>query len=270
MSATGSNCSALAQVLRTVEKPAIAVSGGVDSVTLAALAFEALRDVEIVHAVSPAVPPEATARVRALAELRGWPLTVLSAGEFDDPKYRANPIDRCLHCKSNLYRTIRSLTSRQILSGANTDDLGEYRPGLEAARSFGVRHPYIEADVDKRTIRRLARELGLDEVADLPASPCLSSRVETGIPIEPVALAFIHRVERTLGLRLNPTTVRCRIRASALAIELDGATLSKLGESDKARLREIIAAEPQGPRGLPILFEPYRNGSAFVAKGARN
>ena len=195
---------ALQRVLRTTAAPVIAVSGGVDSMTLAALAALSLPDVLMVHAVSAAVPHEATQRVREAAARRGWSLTVLEAGEFEDPEYRANPADRCFHCKTHLYGSIRARTPRPILSGANTDDLGEWRPGLDAARRHGVRHPYIEAGVGKRGIRSLARALGLGEIAELPASPCLSSRVETGIRIEPRTLAFIHRVETAVTTRIGP------------------------------------------------------------------
>ncbi len=100
------------------------------------------------------------------------------------------------------------------MSGANLDDLGEYRPGLDAAREHGVRHPFVEAGFSKAMVRALARDLGLGAVAELPAAPCLSSRVETGIRIEPETLAFIHAVERLVGEDLTVTgaksAVRCR------------------------------------------------------------
>ena len=91
--------------------------------------------------------------------------------------YLANPVDRCFFCKTNLYGCIARLTDAQILSGANLDDLQEYRPGLEAAKCHSVRHPYLEAGIDKRAVRSLARELGLGALSELPAAPCLSSRM---------------------------------------------------------------------------------------------
>ena len=105
------------------------------------------------HATSPAVPPEATERTRALAAAEGWPLDVFDAGEFADPAYRANPVNRCFFCKTNLYGAVASRTRWQIVSGTNMDDLGEYRPGLDAARAHAVRHPFVEAEIDKRTVR---------------------------------------------------------------------------------------------------------------------
>ena len=261
---------ALEGILRSIAEPAIAVSGGVDSLTLAALAAELSSQVLVMHAVSPAVPPLATERVRKLAAERGWNLTVLEAGEFADPLYRANPVNRCFHCKSNLYATIRARTGRPILSGANLDDLEEYRPGLVAAAHYAVRHPYVEAGVDKRGVRTIARSLGLAEVAELPASPCLSSRVETGIRIEPETLAFIDTVERLVTAALGPETVRCRVRASAVVIELDAPALARLDGESARSLRELLAGVAHRPASRRIRFAPYRNGSAFLREAARS
>lgn len=261
----------LERVLETVGQPAIAVSGGVDSMTLAVVASHLRADVQVLHAASPAVPVEATQRVERFAQTYGWALEIIDAGEFADPDYRANPANRCFYCKSNLYQTIRSRTHRQILSGANLDDLREYRPGLNAAREHDVRHPYIEAGLTKQHVRQVARALGLDAVAELPASPCLSSRVETGIRIEATTLAFIHDVETLLARTLSPVTVRCRVRAAAIVIELDPATLALLPAERRRQLTaEIsarqIGARPLRPEGLPIAFAEYRNGSAFLVE----
>src|SRR5690242_845513 len=117
---------AIAAVLREIGPAVVAVSGGVDSMTLAHLAVRLARSgVEVVHAVSPAVPAAATARVRQHAERFGWRLTVLDAGEFTDPRYRANPVDRCYFCKANLYGVIAGRFAGALLSGTNRDDLGD-------------------------------------------------------------------------------------------------------------------------------------------------
>src|SRR3989442_2951323 len=204
----------LADTLRPIGDVAVAVSGGVDSMTLAAAAHrDAALRVEMFHAVSPAVPHEATTRVRRYAAREGWALHVIDAREFDDPDYLRNPVTRCFHCKSNLYGTIAAATDAQIVSGTNTDDLGDYRPGLDAARERAVRHPYVEAGLDKHSVRRLARELGLHDVAELPAAPCLASRIETGIAIEAGALNLVQEVERHLAATVAPQAVRCRVRA---------------------------------------------------------
>lgn len=245
---------------------ALAVSGGVDSMTLAHLADGVLgADVQVFHAVSPAVPPEATARVRAHAARGGWRLSVIDAGEFDDPAYLANPVNRCFFCKFNLYGAIRGLTGAPIASGTNLDDLDDYRPGLEAAQRYAVRHPFVEAGIDKAAVRDLARGLGLDDLAELPAAPCLSSRLETGIRVTAADLALVHDVERLVGQALSPETVRCRVRRDGIAVELDPASLARLPGTDGEALRHALArlCRRHGRRDVPR-FLPYRRGSAFV------
>jgi len=257
----------LENLLLSLDAAAVAVSGGVDSVTLATLAHRLLgrSRVAMMHAISPAVPPEATERVRGLAQIEGWDLAILEAGEFADARYVSNPVNRCYFCKTNLYGAIARHSDRQILSGANTDDLGEYRPGLNAAREHKVRHPYVEAEIDKRTVRALARALGLGDVAELPASPCLSSRVETLIAIEPETLKAIHAVERLVARKLQPNTVRCRVRRSGVVVELDRQSLADAGPHVQAALSaEIATLLPPRLAEQPIGFALYRNGGAFV------
>jgi uncharacterized protein len=254
----------LEAILLGVETAAVAVSGGVDSMTLATLAHRKL-DATMIHAVSPAVPPEATARVREHAEREGWRLVVLDAGEFADADYLRNPVNRCYFCKTNLYGAMARATSRPLLSGTNLDDLGEYRPGLNAAREHGVRHPFVEAEIDKAGVRALARALGLGDVAELPSSPCLSSRVETAIAIEPEILTAIHAVETLVGRRLAPKTARCRVRRAGIVIELDPDALAAADAGARAALRgEIAGLLPPALAGREIGFERYRNGGAFV------
>ncbi len=259
----------LEATLRSFEHAAVAVSGGVDLMTLATLANRLLgrTRVAMIHAVSPAVPPEASERVRRFADSEGWDLIVLDAGETKDPRYVSNPVNRCYFCKTHLYDAISDLSDRPILSGANTDDLGEYRPGLDAARERRVRHPYIEAGADKRQVRQLARDLGLGDLSELPASPCLSSRIETSIAIDPETLKGVHAVETLVSRRLDPKTVRCRVRRSAIVVELDP---QGLAAADPDAQRDLIQAMatlmPARLSHLPVRFEVYRNGSAFVGR----
>ena len=259
--------SRLAAALAPMGELAVAVSGGVDSLTLATFAHRRVAGVTMFHASSPAVPPEATHRTRALAEREGWLLTVIDAGEFGREDYRSNPVNRCFHCKTSLYGAIRPATSAQIVSGTNLDDLGEYRPGLEAARDHSVRHPFVEAAIDKAGVRALARVLGLGDVADLPSAPCLSSRIETGIGIDPAMLGCVHAAERLIAAALSPRTVRCRVRAGGAVIELDGETLGRLPDADQSALAEQVAALfAAGGFDVPVAFAPYRTGSAFLIR----
>jgi len=260
----------LTGVLAPMGEVAVAVSGGVDSLTLACVAHRVLgARATMHHATSPAVPDEATDRTRTLAAEHGWRLDVFDAGEFADPRYRANPVNRCFFCKTNLYGALAGRTDAQILSGTNLDDLGEYRPGLDAAREHGARHPFVEAGIDKAEVRRLAAGLGLGSVADLPAAPCLSSRVETGIAIQAPVLAMIHEAERFVRGAVAPRTVRCRVRAGGIVVELDAEALERLDPARKAALREeLLTLAARAGLDRPVSFAAYRVGSAFLRPAA--
>ena len=229
--------------------------------TLAHIAHRRLgAAVTMFHAVSAAVPDAASSRIRDHAARECWDLVLVDAGEMTDERYLANPANRCLFCKSNLYGTLAARTDRQILSGTNLDDLGDWRPGLAAAKAHGVRHPFVEAGIAKAGVRALAGTLGLHDLAELPAAPCLASRIETGTRVRADRLLAIDRVERLLRSRLAAATVRCRIRAAAVVIELEPQAL--LATIDADTLSSEIAAIM--PDRLPVRFEPYRRGSAFL------
>jgi len=252
--------------LDSMAQVAVAVSGGVDSMTLACAAHRRLGDrATMFHAVSPAVPPEATERTRRHAARLGWRLEVIEAGEFADPDYVRNPVNRCFFCKSNLYASIARHSDVTIVSGTNLDDLADFRPGLEAARNHRVRHPFVEVHIDKSTVRAIARSFDLEDVAELPASPCLSSRVETGLRVTPESLRLVHAVERLVRDRVEATSVRCRIRREGLVIELDDAAIERLTIDRRNELGAEIerVAAVHGPPP-PVRFARYRMGSAFL------
>lgn len=241
---------------------AIAVSGGVDSMTLASIAHRhaAVKPI-MVHAVSPAVPSAARAVIDAHAMAEGWELTILDAGEQNDPRYRANPYNRCYFCKSNLYGTIRATTERTIASGTNLDDMAEHRPGLIAAGEHEVVHPFVAAGIDKATIRAIARRFGFTGFAELPAQPCLASRVETGIAIVQRDLAFIDRLEREARSCLGQgETLRVRIRRDGVHLEIGRDLAAGERTALEAVMERESAAEDRPYRGI----SPYRTGSAFV------
>jgi uncharacterized protein len=253
-------------LLRASGEIAVAISGGVDSMTLAHLAHGAIGcRSRMFHAVSAAVPTEATTRVEAAACALGWNLTVMDAGEFTCTEYVRNPVNRCFHCKDSLYSSIKRRTGAQIVSGTNVDDLGEYRPGLAAAAEHGVRHPFVELGLTKSAVRGVARHIGLLEIAELPASPCLSSRIETGIAIQPRLLAFVHAVERAIARSVTARTIRCRIREEAIVIELDDEAFSSLTADQTALLADdVCTMATQAGLFSRVRFAQYRSGSAFL------
>jgi uncharacterized protein len=240
---------------------AVAVSGGVDSMTLAHFAHAATASRTVmVHAASPAVPAHATARVRDHAARFGWDLIVTDAGEFTDPRYRANPVDRCYFCKSNLYDRIRQLTPAPIASGANLDDLDDYRPGLIAAKERDVVHPFIEARFPKSAVRALARFMALDDLAELPAQPCLSSRIQTAIAVRETDLAFVDAVEQAAGESLPAsTTIRCRITREGVVLEL-----GPIDAAARAALERRVAGMCRQAAMPFVGIKDYVRGSAFV------
>jgi uncharacterized protein len=254
---------ALGRVLDGCGEVAVAVSGGIDSLTLATVAARRLgHRAEMFHSRTASVPADATLRTREVATRFGWRLAVIDAGEFSRPEYVGNPANRCFHCKESLYAEIARHTAAQVVSGANTDDLREYRPGLDAAREAGARHPFIEAGIDKAAIRAIARKVGLGDLAEIPASPCLSSRVETGLGITPGLLGKIERAEASIRARIAAKAVRCRVRARGLVIEIDAESLERLAAPLREELSRTVAEI--FAHDAPPAFEPYRNGSAFL------
>ena len=260
--------SRLSQALSGTNSCTVAVSGGVDSVTLAVFAHR-LRPLqtEVAHAISPAVPKQATARVEAIARAEGWRLRIVQPSEFEDANYVNNPPNRCYFCKTHLYETLHSVIGGTILSGANRDDLSDYRPGLIAAGEQGVRHPFVEAAMNKSDVRGLARNLGLGEIAELPASPCLSSRVESGIPISAEDLLAIDAVETALKQYFRGD-LRCRVRGPGIVVEINANCFAALTDADREVINQTVCNVFEGRKGRTFLgVESYRMGSAFLRKG---
>lgn len=266
------NLAKLEACLGTLGPIAVAVSGGVDSMTLAVVAHRVNPRSQMFHALSPAVPAQATERVKRYAGLMHWNLHLIDAGETSDPLYIANPANRCYFCKTNLYDTVVRHTDLPVVSGTNLDDLGDYRPGLIAASEHGVRHPFVEAGITKPMLREIARSLDLHDLHDLPAAPCLSSRVTTGIKIDPRVLPLINAAElalwRCLSESLPVKGIRCRVRPAAIAIEVEtDATIDDAANyaiSARAIVTSIFSAGDFVHLCPKVTLEQYRRGSAFL------
>ncbi len=196
----------LTNVLEDCGSAVVALSGGVDSATLAHHAFRVLGARSLaVTGVSPSLSSYQRGLVEAVLNESPMPHEWIDTNEIEDASYRRNGADRCFFCKDELYGTLRRLARSRgfatVLDGTNRDDLGDHRPGRRAASVHGVRSPFLEAGLGKEEIRALAREAGLP-VAEEPASACLASRVERLVPITAGALGRVEAGEaavRNLG-----------------------------------------------------------------------
>jgi uncharacterized protein len=240
----------------------VAFSGGVDSSLVAVLAARALGDRALaVTAVSPALATGELDGARAVAEAVGIRHETITTAELEREGYRRNDRDRCYHCKTDLYDHLAALAARRryaaVLSGANADDLGDWRPGLAAAAEHGVIHPLLEAGVGKEEVRLLARELGVPS-AEKPAAPCLASRIPYGVAVDPDVLAQIDRAELALKA-LGHRVLRVRHYGTRGRVELAGDELDALTATRRDAI--VDAVRSAGYVEVEIADEPFRSGS---------
>lgn len=243
---------------------AVAFSGGIDSTVVAKAAFLALgTNAVAVTADSPSVARSELADAKQLAGLIGIRHVVVRTREFDNPDYLKNDGTRCYHCKTELYSTVARRLSELgvpvVASGANLDDLGDYRPGLVAAAEHSVRHPLQEAGFTKADVRALARDWGLP-TWDKPAAPCLSSRLAPGLAVTPERTARVEAAEaflRDLGLR------ECRVRhheGDLARVEVPAGEVSRLATEP---LRTDLTREFRrlGFKFVTLDLDGFRSGS---------
>jgi uncharacterized protein len=203
----------LRQWMSSVSSALIAYSGGVDSAVVMAIAHQSLGDRALACiGVSPSYPRRELTAAIAVAEKLGAHHRLVETHEHLDPNYAANPHNRCYFCKNELYGRLQRIAAEEsfemILDGTNASDLSGHRPGHAAAKERGVRSPLAELGFTKQDVRDIAHQLGLP-VWNKPASPCLASRVPTGVAVVPDLLRRIERAEDVLvGLGFNDFRVR--------------------------------------------------------------
>ena len=254
----------LIETLRGYGRLAVAYSGGIDSTVVAQAAHEALGDAAIaVTAVSDSLATGELEEAQDLARRIGIRHRVIRTEEFADPNYLRNNPDRCYFCKSELYGRLAGLLKElevdTIASGANTDDLGDHRPGMRAASEHGVRHPLQECGLSKADVRALAKAWDLP-TWDKPATPCLSSRIAYGEDVTTEKVRMIDQAEQWLrqrGLRL----LRVRYHKGDMArIEVP---LDELPRLTQPEVRDALVQtfRALGFKFITLDLEGFRSGS---------
>jgi uncharacterized protein len=253
----------LRDLLGSFDSLIVAFSGGADSAYLAWAATQVLGSSALcITADSPSYPDRHRQLARRLARDFGLRHEIIHTSELERPEYQANPTNRCYYCKHELYSTLRALARERgytvIADGSNADDRGDYRPGRQAAREFGIRSPLDEAALTKAEIRELSRHAGLP-TWDEPASACLSSRIPYHSPVTDAKLRMIERGEdalRNLGFRV------CRVR------HLDGMARVEIGRDELTRALEpdmhdriVQALADVGYANVVVDLQGYRMGS---------
>jgi pyridinium-3,5-biscarboxylic acid mononucleotide sulfurtransferase len=253
---------ALCDTLASLRSVIVAYSGGVDSAYLALVASRTLGDRAVaVTADSPSYPERHRQMAAQIAQQFGLRHEIIHTSELERPEYRANPTNRCYYCKHELYTHLSRLAADRhaiVVDGNNADDRGDYRPGREAAREFGVRSPLDEVNLTKDEIRELSKQAGLP-TWDEPASACLSSRIPYHTEVTDEKLRMIERAEqalRALGFRV------CRVRHhdELARVEIARAEMPRAAEPETAAaiVRELKTI---GYRYVSLDLQGYRTGS---------
>lgn len=254
----------LKEILTSYKKVLVAYSGGVDSVFLLKVATDTLGPQNVIACLgtSPSLGQSQRAQAIEMAKQIGAPLREIPVTELDDPNYSANKADRCFHCKSHLYGIFTKIAQQEgiehVLCGANLDDKDDYRPGNRAADVFKVKSPLMDSGMTKNNIRQLSKQLGL-KTADLPASPCLASRITYGLEVTEERLNQIDRAEdylKSLGL----DTLRVRHHGDTARIEVPQSDITKIAE-ESTRKKIVEKFKEIGFKYISLDLQGFRSGA---------
>jgi uncharacterized protein len=254
----------LQKILKKLDKVIVAYSGGVDSTLLLKVAAETLGAEKVLACIAegPSLPQSQYLQAVETAKNMGVDVRTVKPNELADVAYSANRADRCFHCKLHLYGILAGIAREQnfncVICGCNFDDKDDFRPGNRAAEIFGVRCPLMEAQLTKEDVRNLSRQLGLP-TADIPASPCLASRIAYGLEITEQRLKQVEEAEelmRGLGLvefrvRHHDTIARIEVHPKDMDKIMVGANRSRIVE----KLQEL------GFKYVTVDLQGFRSGS---------
>ena len=262
---------ALAAWLRDAGRVAIGFSGGVDSAYLAVVARRTLGADNVLAIIgrSASYPAEQWATARGVAQSFGIEVLELDTDELNDPRYAANPSNRCYFCKTELWSKLvpraRARGFSVVVDGTNADDLADYRPGAQAAREHVVASPLADLGFTKAEIRERSRALGIPTWSQ-PSSPCLSSRLPYGTSVTPARLGQVEQAERALrGLGISDD-LRVRYHDDLARVELSQAALAEWIEPARfAELREAV--RNAGFDRVALDLRGFRSGSLNVLHG---